>query len=84
MARFEQYIKDVLSGKQVVGENMKLAVERFQTFRERDDMYFDSEVVEEAIEFISQMKHFLGKSAGKPFILEPWQEFLLANILGLK
>lgn len=83
MAIYEQYIQDVLSGKQVVGENIKLAVERFQAFRERDDIYFDSEVVDEAIEFIAQMKHFLGKSAGQPFILTPTQSFILAT-LGLK
>lgn len=71
MAIYEQYIKDVLSGKQVVGQNIYLAVQRFCDLRDRDDIYFDSEVVDEAIEFISQMKHFLGKSANKPFILEP-------------
>lgn len=71
MAIYEQYISDVLSGKQVVGQNIYLAVQRFCDLRDRDDIYFDSDCVDEAIEFISQMRHFLGKSANKPFILEP-------------
>lgn len=83
MAIYEQYISDVLSGKQVVGQNIYLAVQRFCELRDRDDIYFDSECVDEAIEFIAQMKHFLGKSAGKPFILTPTQSFILAT-LGLK
>lgn len=84
MPIYQQYIEDVLSGKQIVGQNIYLAVQRFCELRDRDDIYFDSDVVDDAIEFIAQMKHFLGKSADKPFILEPWQGFLLANILGLK
>jgi phage terminase large subunit-like protein len=32
------------------------------------------------VDFISTIKHFLGKSAGKPFILEPFQEFILINL----
>ena len=50
----------------------------------RDDMYFDEQVVDDCISFISNMKHFLGKSVGKPFILEPWQQFIIACMLGFK
>ncbi len=84
MKDYEQYIDDVINGRIVVCQNIKLAVERFLSFKERDDMYFDSDVVDEAIEFIGQMKHFLGKCAGKNFHLEGWQQFLLCNLLGLK
>lgn len=84
MVGYEKYIKDVLSKKIPVGSLIYKAVERFQSFRNRDDIYFDKKCVEEAISFVALMKHFLGKTAGKNFILEPWQEFLLANLLGLK
>lgn len=84
MKDYEQYIDDVINGRIVVCQNIKLAVERFLSFKERDDMYFDSDVVDEAIEFIGNMKHFLGKCAGKNFHLEGWQQFLLCNLLGLK
>lgn len=84
MRGYEKYIEDVKSGKIVACTYIKQAVERFERFRERDDIYFDGDCVDEAVDFISNIKHFLGKSAGKPFILEPWQEFILANVLGLK
>ena len=84
MRGYEQYINNVKSGKVVTCTYIKQAVERFERLREREDIYFDSGCVDLAIDFIAQIKHFLGKSAGKHFILEPWQEFILANILGLK
>lgn len=84
MTGYEQYISDVKSGKQIACRFIKQAVDRFEEFRNREDIYFDSKCVDECIEFISQLKHFLGKTAGKPFILEPWQEFIIANLMGLK
>ena len=84
MKGYDKYVKDVLSGKVVAGNLIKQACERFLSFKERDDIYFDAECVDDAIAFIKQIKHFLGKSANKPFILENWQQFMLANIIGLK
>ena len=84
MRGYEQYIKDVKSGKIIAGSLIHLAIDRFETLRSRPDIYFDAECVDLAIEFISNIRHFLGKSAGKRFILEPWQQFVIANILGLK
>ena len=81
MTGYEQYISDVKSGKQIACRFIKQAVDRFEEFRNREDIYFDSKCVDECIEFISQLKHFLGKTAGKPFILEPWQEFIIANLI---
>lgn len=84
MKGFERYIEKVKSGEILTGLYIKQAVDRFCTFRSRPDIYFDEEVVDNAEFFISQIKHFLGKSNGKPFILEDWQSFILANIFGLK
>lgn len=84
MKIYNKYIKDVLSGKQLVGELMLLAVKRFERMRNNPEIYFDEDEVDGAIDFFSQMKHFLGKSAGTNFILEPWQQFIVAAILGLK
>lgn len=84
MRGYDKYVKDVLSGKIKAGSLIIQACERFNKLKNREDIYFDNECVDEAIIFISQIKHFLGKSAGKKFILEPWQQFIIANILGLK
>lgn len=84
MKAWEKYIRDVKSGKIPVGIYIKQAVDRFERFRRRPDMYFDEEAVDECISFFSTMKHFLGKTAGKPFILEPWQAFIIAHTFGIK
>lgn len=84
MKPYYQYVEDVLSGKIPSGNLIKLACKRFNKFLERDDIYLDEAEIDKCIFFIAQTKHFLGKSAGKPFILEPWQTFIIANILGLK
>lgn len=84
MKPWDKYIADVKSGKIPTCLLIKQAVDRFEMFRKREDIYFDEEVVDECLSFFSTMKHFLGKSANKPFILEPWQTFIVANIFGLK
>ena len=83
MKIWEQYCEDVETGKIRTGNTIKQAVARFRDFLSREDLYFDEECVDNCIEFISHIKHFLGKSAGKPFILEPWQCFIVAH-LGIK
>jgi len=82
--KWRDYVKGINEGLIPSGHLIKEAVSRFEHFLTRTDMYFDEEVVDECIDFISTLKHFLGKSAGKPFILEPFQEFIIANIFGLK
>lgn len=82
--KWEQYARDIENGKILSGRPIRQAVERYRAFQKRNDIYFDEQCVNDCIEFIGCMKHFLGKSAGKPFILEPWQCFIVANILGWK
>lgn len=84
MKGYEKYVKDVLSGKIKAGKLIIQACERFEVLRKRNDIYFDTECVDEAILFIAQIKHFLGKSAGQSFKLEPWQQFVLSCVIGLK
>lgn len=84
MRGYEKYITDVLSKKIPTCLYIYQAVQRFERFRNRNDIWFDVDAVDDCIAFIGTMKHYLGKSAGKPFILEPWQEFFFANIVGLK
>ncbi len=72
MKPYYRYADDVGNGKVVVGENIKLAVERFQADLKRDDLEFREDVVDNAISFISTLKHFTGKSSGKNFILQDW------------
>lgn len=82
MKPYYKYVEDVITGKSVVGENIKLAVSRFKKDLLRNDLDFREDVVDNAISFISTLKHFTGKSSGKNFILEDWQAFIVANIVG--
>ena len=79
---YYQYVEDVLSGKVVTGDTIKLACKRFQNDLQRDDLVFREDKVERAIQFIGTLKHFTGKHSGKPFKLESWQQFIVANIVG--
>lgn len=83
MKPYYQYVDDVLSGKVTVGEYIKLACQRFRDdVNNKEKWDFREERVDRALKFISTLKHFKGKSSGKPFILEPWQQFIVASIIG--
>lgn len=82
MKGYYHYVEDVLNGKIVVGELIKLACQRFKDDLQRQDIYFNESVVDKAINFIGTLKHFMGKSSGKHFKLENWQQFMIANIVG--
>ena len=79
---YYKYAQDVLNGSIVAGELVKLACKRFIDDLERPDLEFRAEIVNRFITFCSLIKHFKGKSAGEQFKLEPWQQFIGANILG--
>lgn len=82
MKPYYRYVEDVTEGKIVCCDNIKLACSRFKNDLSRPDLDFREEVVDRAISFISTLKHFAGKSSGKNFILEDWQAFVIANIVG--
>ncbi len=79
---YYKYAEDVIQNKIVCCSNIKLACQRFQEDLNRDDLDFREDVVDRAISFISTMKHFKGKASGKRFVLESWQQFIVANIVG--
>jgi phage terminase large subunit-like protein len=74
MKEYYQYIEGVRTGRIVASQYIKQAVERLENLKQRPDIFFDEAAVQECFDFISCMKHFAGKSAGKPFILLPYQK----------
>ena len=82
MKAYYRYAEDVTEGKVVCCDNIRLACKRFQNDLKRPDLEFREDVVDRAIGFISTLKHFAGKSSGRNFILEDWQQFIIANIVG--
>ncbi|MCE7038983.1 terminase large subunit [Dyadobacter sp. CY312] len=79
------YATGVESGEIIVGELIKDAVKRF-----RDDLlnaetkgfYFDEEEAQKGLDFFEMLCFTKGKWKGRPFSLEPWQCFIVANIYG--
>lgn len=80
--KYIQYAQDVLSGKVVAGELVKLSCDRFFRFMENDEYEFREDVVERVINFAPDLKHTTGRHAGRPFILEPWEALAVAAIFG--
>ena len=81
------YCTDILTDKIPSGLHTKNAVKRFNQdlALAKDSLngwYFDEDSVQKVIIFISKLKHFSGKHAGRPFELEPWQIFIIANLYG--
>lgn len=81
---YYQYIQDVLNDKIVTSTSIKLACKRFIQFLSNEKYYFDVAAVQRVIDFISMIKHYLGKHCNKPFILERWQTLIIASIYGFK
>lgn len=84
MYTYQEYADDVLSGKIKACEAIRLACKRYEDWKNREDIYFDKEDVEQKIRIVSRLKHFTGQHNGKPFELLPWQQFCVANIFGWK
>lgn len=83
----QQYIDGVLSGKIVVGELMRLSVERHvrDLGQQLDTGFrFDERAGSRAIRFIEHLRHTKGKWAGKPLTLEGWEKFIVGSLFGWK
>lgn len=83
----KQYIEDVASGKKLVGNLEKRAVLRHLNDLKnghKRGLWFDEKAAAKALVFFSLLKHSKGKFAGKPFILSPWQAFIVYALFGWK
>lgn len=79
---YYKYAQDAIGGDVICGKFIKLAAERFFSLMEDDRYEFREEKADEVIRFFSILRHFTGRHAGKPFILQPWQQFIIASIYG--
>ena len=78
----KKYCEDVLSGKVITGNSIKMACRRFLNDLKRDDLDFRDYKVDNLIKLGKCLHHYKGSSANKPFTLEPWQVFIASNIFG--
>lgn len=82
----EQYAIDVINEKIPACKWIKLSCERY--FKDIDNSvekgwYHDKVAANRVINFFHKyLKHFQGEWAGRPFILLPWQQFVIWNLYG--
>lgn len=79
-AQYTQYAHDVVNGKIIACENVKLACSRFLSWFERNDIYFDWRAGRRVQRFISLFHHWSDNHNGKPFKLLDFQQFIVYNI----
>jgi phage terminase large subunit-like protein len=84
MKALENYVKDVTGGKVIAGRYERLAVERFLRDRKRSDLFYDEKEVRDVVKFFKVIHHSTGRWQGKPFNLEVWQLFIIANLFGFR
>ena len=84
-----QYAVGVVDGKIPASRLVRLSCERFLGelsrfgIAQRRGIWFDREAAERACRFFpSLLRHHKGEWAGQPFTLEPWQQFIVANVFG--
>lgn len=79
----ERYAQEVTEGKKVVGKWIKLACKRFLQDLTREDIFFDEQQANRAVNFIERkLRHWEGSFAGRPLILSDWQKFIVMQIFG--
>lgn len=85
----DRYAEDVIQGNIVAGAEIVAACKRYQADLKRDDLEMRTRDPDVAINIIeSTMVHAQGEDLdgnpllGRPFTLEPWQVFIVYNLLG--
>lgn len=80
--KYLKYAHDVVSGKQVAGKLIRLACQRYLDLMNDTRYEFRPDKCERVLNFTSKLKHYQGKCAGKPFVLEEWQKWIIYSIFG--
>lgn len=84
LSRYKEYANDVVTGKIPSCHYIHKACERYLSWFDRDDIYFDPEAADKVIRYFGKLKHFKGAHAKKPFVQEKWQVWITSWIYGFK
>jgi len=75
----------VVGGKIIAGRLVQLSCARHLADLKSGaarGLVWDSAAALHAIEFFSHLRHSTGEWAGEPFVLQPWQEFVVGAMFG--
>lgn len=89
-----RYATDILTGAIVSGKLLKLCAKRFIEDLKcgpSRGIHFDKKAAQHVVDYFATLRHSkgewgprVGNKTGDPFVLSPWQVFILANIFGFK
>jgi phage terminase large subunit-like protein len=84
---YQSYIDDVIQGRVIVGDLTRLAVQRHiddlkKSSRDDCPYYFSTAKANAAINLFKLFRLTKGEVAGQEFVLNPWQQFIIASIFG--
>ncbi|MBO6238848.1 MAG: terminase large subunit [Bacteroidales bacterium] len=82
--RVQEWCRRSLAGEIPCCLMVRKAIERWQADLERPDLTFDEKAFNRFVRFAREFKHYKGPMAGQRFQPEPWQLFVMANVIGLK
>lgn len=82
LSKYKDYALDVVQHKQIACKYVIQACKRYLSWFERDDLIFRPEKADAVINFISKLKHYSGRFNRKPFILLPYQKWMIYSIFG--
>lgn len=89
--RVDQYARDVLKGKIVAGPLVRMACQRHERDRKQakaKGFWFDEDAADHAIGFIEKWVRLPDTTDEhgdpKPFLLQPWQAFIIGSLFGWK
>lgn len=73
-----EYCEGVVRSTIICNQNIRLAVQRFQTDLKRLDLEYNTKAVDRVFSFFS----YLNVERGKRFILQPFQAFIIMSLFG--
>lgn len=79
---YYKYAVEVADGKITACKYTKLACKRFLSDLKDQRFIFRTEKVERCLKFCRLCKHYLGKFRGRKFEPLPWQQLIIANVVG--
>lgn len=83
--RVTEYAEDVVEGRIIAGNLVKLACQRHLDDFDHGSLrglVWDDEAADHAIRFIENLSHSKGEWSGRPFLLSDWQVFIVGSVFG--
>lgn len=78
--KYKEYAQQVVNGEITACLYIKQACKRYLEWFNKYD--FRPEKADRVVNFIKNFRHFTGKHNGKPFVLLPYQKWIIYNIFG--